>query len=70
MSQSIALPDRTTQTVIGLALALCVAGSWLGIHFYAMFVFELTWASLPLALAMAALQVWLSVGGFIVCHDC
>ena len=69
MTTQITLPDRTTQTVIGLALALCVAGSWLGLHFYAMFVFELTWANLPFALVMAAVQVWLSVGVFIICHD-
>jgi beta-carotene ketolase (CrtW type) len=55
--------------VIGLALAVLVAGSWLGIHFYAMFVFELSWASLPHALVMAVAQVWLSVGVFIICHD-
>lgn len=69
MTAPIALPDRTTQTVIGLALAALIGGSWLGLHFYGMFVFELTWDSLPLALAMAAVQVWLSVGVFIVCHD-
>ncbi|WP_234033048.1 fatty acid desaturase [Erythrobacter rubeus] len=34
-----------------------------------MFIFELTWASLPFALALAIVQVWLSVGVFIVCHD-
>ncbi|MEE4152720.1 MAG: fatty acid desaturase [Erythrobacter sp.] len=34
-----------------------------------MFVFELTLANLPFALALAAVQVWLSVGVFIVCHD-
>ena len=69
MTQKIALPDRTTQTVIGLALAALIAGGWLGIHFYGMFVFELTWASLPFALVLAVFQIWLSVGVFIVCHD-
>ena len=48
---------------------MLIAGSWLGIHAYAMFVFELTWANLPFALVMAAVQCWLSVGVFIVCHD-
>lgn len=57
------------QSAIGLSLAAMIAGAWLGIHFYAMFAFELTWTSLPAALAMAAVQVWLSVGVFIVCHD-
>ena len=64
-----ALPDRAMQGAIGLALAAMIAGSWLGIHAYAMFVFELSWSTLPLALAMAAIQCWLSVGVFIVCHD-
>lgn len=55
--------------VLGLALAALIAGSWLALHFYAVLVFELTWASLPVALAMAALLCWLSVGVFIVSHD-
>lgn len=63
------LPDRTAQGMIGLALAVLVAGGWLAIHFYGMFVFELTWSSLPVALALAAVQCWLSVGVFIICHD-
>lgn len=63
------LPDRKVQTAIGLSLAVLVAGSWLAIHFFGMFVFELTWATLPFALALAAVQCWLSVGVFIVCHD-
>ena len=64
-----ALPDRATQSAIGLALAVVIAGSWLAIHFYGLFVFELSWASLPTALVLAAVQCWLSVGVFIVCHD-
>lgn len=63
------LPNRTTQRVVGLALAALIAGSWLGLHAFAMFVFELSWANLPLAVVMAAVQCWLSVGVFIVCHD-
>lgn len=64
-----ALPDLAMQGAIGLSLAALIAGSWLGIHFYAMFVFDLSWSNLPIALAMAAVQCWLSVGVFIVCHD-
>ncbi|MEO0463564.1 MAG: fatty acid desaturase [Pseudomonadota bacterium] len=63
------LPSQSAQRFVGLGLAALIAGAWLGIHFYGMFVFELTWASLPLALAMAAVQIWLSVAVFIVCHD-
>lgn len=63
------LPTQSVQSVVGLVLATLIAGGWLGIHAYAMFVFELSWQTLPLALAMAAVQCWLSVGVFIVCHD-
>jgi len=62
-------PARARQGAIGLGLALLIAGSWLGIHAYGMFVFELTWTNWPFALALAAVQCWLSVGVFIVCHD-
>ncbi len=68
-SASLSLPGRGAQTAIGLMLAALIAGSWLGIHAYGMFVFELTWANLPFAIALAAIQCWLSVGVFIVCHD-
>ncbi len=57
------------QAAIGLALALVVTGSWLSLHFYALFVFELTWASAPIAVIIAAVLCWLSVGVFIVSHD-
>jgi len=64
-----ALPTRTLQGVIGLLLAAGIAGAWLSIHFYGMFLFDLTWSTLPFALALALVQCWLSVGVFIVCHD-
>jgi len=63
------LPSRTTRRAVGLALAALIAGSWLALHFYAMFAFELGWESVPQALLMAGVQCWLSVGVFIVCHD-
>ncbi len=69
MTLHVSPPARPYQGAIGLALALAIAGSWLGIHAYGMFVFELTWSNWPFALAMAAVQCWLSVGVFIVCHD-
>jgi beta-carotene ketolase (CrtW type) len=69
MNRSFTLPARGAQGVIGLVLALAIAGSWLGIHAYGMFVFELTWSNWPFALMLAAVQCWLSVGVFIVCHD-
>lgn len=60
---------RSSQSVIGLGLALVIFGSWLTVHGYAMFSFGLTWGSLPIALGLAALQCWLSVGLFIISHD-
>jgi beta-carotene ketolase (CrtW type) len=63
------LPGRGFQRAVGLALAAAITGGWLAIHFYAMFVFELTWSNWPLALAMAVVWCWLSVGVFIVSHD-
>lgn len=69
MTPRFTLPARRAQSVIGLALAALIAGSWLGIHIFGMFVFELTLANLPFALALAAVQCWLSVGVFIISHD-
>ncbi|MGB7407309.1 MAG: fatty acid desaturase [Pontixanthobacter sp.] len=66
-SALIRLQDR--QAAIGLALAMCIVGAWLTLHIYAMFVFDLTWATAPFALLIAALLCWLSVGLFIVSHD-
>jgi beta-carotene ketolase (CrtW type) len=64
-----ALPGRAATGFIGLTLAALIVGGWLGIHGEAMFVFELTWANLPIAIVIALVQCWLSVGVFIVCHD-
>ena len=69
VSYPVSLPSRNSQRMLGLVLGAVIAGSWLGIHFYAMFVFELSWNAWPQVLLMAALQCWLSVGVFIVCHD-
>ena len=65
MTSHLTLPARSAQGVIGLALAVAIAGSWLAIHFYGILVFTLSWETLPLALAMAVVQCWLSVGVFI-----
>lgn len=62
-------PSRITQAAIGLTLAAMIFGAWLAFHIFAMFVFDLTWASVPFALMLAVVQCWLSVGLFIVSHD-
>ncbi|MFO6448273.1 fatty acid desaturase [Erythrobacter sp. NE805] len=69
MSAPFALPPRRFQRVAGLMLGFAIAGSWLAIHAWGMFVFELTWSNWPLAAGLAVVQCWLSVGVFIVCHD-
>lgn len=69
MNREFDLPGRKLQAATGLALAIAIAGGWLALHFYAMFAFELTWQNWPLALAIAAILCWLSVGVFIVSHD-
>jgi len=67
--EPLSLPSQAVQGSVGLLLAALITGGWLGIHAYAMFVFELSWQTLPLAIAIAFFQCWLSVGVFIVCHD-
>lgn len=66
---SFPLASATSQRVLGLLLAGLIAAAWLGVHFFAMLAFELSWAAWPQVLVIAALQCWLSVGVFIVAHD-
>lgn len=70
-----ALPynDRVTtparQTLIGLALAALIFGSWLAVHLWAMFGLPIDGGTWPLVPLIFGLQCWLSVGLFIVAHD-
>ena len=57
------------QALIGLGLFTLVLGSWLAVHLWAMFAFQVTARNWPLALPVFAVQCWLSVGMFIVAHD-
>ncbi|RYD23158.1 MAG: beta-carotene ketolase, partial [Lysobacteraceae bacterium] len=50
-----------------MAAALVV--SWLTIHITGIFFWRWSWATVPLALVMIAVQTWLSTGLFIVAHD-
>ncbi len=69
MSQHTPVIARAAQAGIGLGLAALIFAAWLSLHIYAIFVFELSWSNVPLALAIAAVQCWLSVGLFIISHD-
>ena len=65
----IAPTGRRQQAATGLFLTAAIFAAWLALHLYAMFGFVLSWSSLPLALILAALLCWLSVGMFIASHD-
>ena len=58
------------QGQISLLLAASIMGGWLIAHVYAVFFFEITARSLFLVPVFIALLSWLSVGLFIVAHDC
>ena len=60
---------RSAQTATGLMLAASVFAGWLTLHILGMTVVEVRPSTLPLVLAMALAQCWLSVGLFIVAHD-
>ena len=65
----IAPTGRRQQAATGLFLTAAIFAAWLALHLYAMFGFVLSWSSLPLALILAVLLCWLSVGMFIASHD-
>ncbi len=64
--------QRTTEreTAIGLILATFIVAGWISLHVFSLFFFVPTIETLPLALMLIALNAWLSVGLFIVAHDC
>ena len=70
MTAATLVRNRQMQTAKGLIYAAVIVACWLGLHFYAMLAFTLSMATLPLALVMALAQCWLSVGVFIISHDC
>lgn len=65
----IAPTGRRQQAATGLLLTAAIFAAWLALHLYAMFGFVMSWSSLPIALILAALLCWLSVGMFIASHD-
>lgn len=65
-------PEKRSKTITltNIALAVAIIASWLAAHIYSVFFFELTTSALPLAVVLFLLNTWLSVGLFIVAHDC
>ncbi len=64
--------DRMRQSVIGLALAILLIGSWLALHITTIFFWPFPWSEetrwlLPFAVLGLT---WLYVAIFIVAHDC
>ncbi len=64
-----ATPAARRQTRIGVSLAAALILAWLTIHITGIFFWHWSWASVPVAIAMVAVQTWLSTGLFIVAHD-
>ena len=58
------------QRTIGLTLALAVIGAWAALHVYGVFFHPLDTIGLLTAPLLIAASCWLSVGLFIVAHDC
>ena len=53
----------------GLLMASAIMGAWLGLFIFGVFQLPLSLATLPLAIIIIALQIWLYAGMFIVAHD-
>jgi beta-carotene/zeaxanthin 4-ketolase len=62
--------ETSSQQRTGLTLAAMIIAAWLTLHVLSVFTFDLTWRSSPLAFVIVLVQTWLSVGLFIVAHDC
>lgn len=58
------------QALIGLLLAGAIIAAWLATHLAAVFLYQWGWHSLLSAPALVLWQCWLSVGLFIIAHDC
>jgi beta-carotene ketolase (CrtW type) len=63
--------DARRQRWIGFSLAAAVVAGWIGLHIAGVFFFDWTIpGAIPLAALLMGVQCWLSVGLFIVAHDC
>lgn len=61
--------ERST-TRVNTLLAAAVITGWLIAHIYSVFFVDITLDAWPLILGLFLLNTWLSVGLFIVAHDC
>jgi beta-carotene ketolase (CrtW type) len=62
--------SASRQSLVGAGLALAIMAAWLALHVAGVFFYSfeaLGWAT---AIALIAASCWLSVGLFIVAHDC
>jgi len=66
---SVAPVAHPRQAATGLALTAAIVAAWLAIHVGGIFFWQWSIAGLPVALALIAVQAWLSTGLFIVAHD-
>jgi beta-carotene ketolase (CrtW type) len=69
VSHGRALSDVRRQTLVGIGLAVGIMGAFSLVHIVAVFGLDLAQTPWLVALAIVALQTWLSVGLFIVAHD-
>ncbi len=63
-------PAAARQRRVGLTLAALIVSAWTIVHVLGVFLLPATMIGPVLAVAVIAAQVWLSVGLFIVAHDC
>lgn len=64
-----ALGNSRGQAAIGLCLFALVFGSWLALHLWTLFFFQITSSNWLLVLPIVSIQCWFSVGMFIIAHD-
>src|SRR5918998_5859922 len=71
MAQPRGRPMRAArQSWIGVGLALSIIAAWLALHVGGVFFYRFeAWGWAP-AVALIAASCWLSIGLFIVAHDC
>lgn len=62
--------NNTKTSAVGLTLAFFVIASWVTVHILAVLFLDLGNLSVATILLIITIQSWLSVGLFIIAHDC